>query len=128
MKQEKSLRDIRNRLGLSRRIIQGYEKKGLIEATARNKYGHLLYDEETVVRIAQIRFYQELGFSLKEIREFIDQPLMERKRYLKKQVELLKQQQSRLKEEIRILEDYLKDEDDKKLEEKIWKIIGEERE
>ena len=65
MKEDKSLREIRSTLGLSRRIIQGYEKQGLIRSAGRNKYGHLLYDEETLHRIVLIRFYQGLGFELK---------------------------------------------------------------
>lgn len=59
-------------LNISRRSIQCYEKAGLMKPTDRNKYGYLLYDEAAVERARFIRFLQELGFSLKEVKEIID--------------------------------------------------------
>ena len=63
----RTLREVCNILNLSRRAIQGYEKIGLIKPSARNKYGHLLYDENTVNQIAGIQYCQKLGLELKEI-------------------------------------------------------------
>ena len=67
-----TLREICETLGVSRRALQGYEKAGLVASTGRNKYGHLLYDEKARERIAEIKFYQQLGFSIKEISDIID--------------------------------------------------------
>ena len=64
-----TLKEVCEMLGLSRRAVQGYEKAGLIRPSARNKYGHLLYDEKTVSRIAGIQYCQKLGFELKDILE-----------------------------------------------------------
>ncbi len=127
MKQDISLREIRNILGLSRRIIQGYEKEGLIRSTARNKYGHLLYDEETLRRIVRIRFYQETGFQLKEIAAFIDGPAEAIKMRLKEQKEILEKQRNRLDRQIEIIDDYLNEGNDTKYEEAIMEMIREER-
>ena len=69
-----TLREICETLELSRRALQGYEKAGLVTATGRNKYGHLLYDENAQKRIEKIKFYQQLGFSIKEISKLIDAP------------------------------------------------------
>ena len=69
-----TLREICEVLEVSRRAVQGYEKAGLVSATDRNKYGHLLYDEAAMLRIARIKFYQQLGFSIKEIIGIIDAP------------------------------------------------------
>ncbi len=66
-----TLREICETLGVSRRALQGYEKAGLVASTGRNKYGHLLYDEKARERIAEIKFYQQLGFSIKEISDII---------------------------------------------------------
>lgn len=65
----RTLKEVCEMLGLSRRAVQGYEKAGLIRPSARNKYGHLLYDEITVSRIAGIQYCQKLGFELKDILE-----------------------------------------------------------
>lgn len=60
--------------GVSRRAIQGYEKAGLVTASGKNKYGYLLYDREAEERILRIRFYQEIGFTIREIAAFMDEP------------------------------------------------------
>lgn len=62
-----TLREICETLEVSRRAIQGYENAGLVKATGRNKYGHLLYDDKAKERIAKIRFYQQLGLSIADI-------------------------------------------------------------
>ena len=49
----RTLHEICDAVGVTRRAVQGYEKAGLVCATDRNKYGHLLYDEESQQRIAQ---------------------------------------------------------------------------
>ena len=59
--------------GFTRRVIQGYEKEGLIKHIGKNKYGHLLYDEKDVKKVAYIRYLQINGLSLKEISTYIQQ-------------------------------------------------------
>ena len=88
------LREICETLEISRRALQGYEKAGLVSATGRNKYGHLLYDETAKLRIAKIKFYQQLGFSLKEISSIIDAPDIVVKGALEKQIEKLKNERT----------------------------------
>mgnify|MGYP003312122762 CR=1 FL=1 len=70
----KTLREICDELNVSRRAVQGYEKMGLVAACSRTERGYLLYDLDTYERIKVIKFYQELGYSLKEIKEIIDLP------------------------------------------------------
>lgn len=70
----KTLRQLHDSLGVTRRAMQGYEQEGLVAPTGRNKYGHLLYDEAAQERIARIRLYQQLGFRRKEIAELLDAP------------------------------------------------------
>lgn len=66
--QKKTLREVCNMVGVTRRMIQGYEKMGLVASAGKNKYGYLLYDEENIEKIKMIRQYQDFGFSLKEIK------------------------------------------------------------
>lgn len=68
----KTLHEVYEELGVTRRAMQGYEKRGLVKPSARNKYGHLLYDDQAQRRIALIKDYQRLGFKLKEIEFLID--------------------------------------------------------
>ena len=74
MKETKTLSEVCSVLEVSRRAVQGYENAGLVSATGKNKYGHLLYDEEAQRRIKQIRLLQQLGFKVKEIKDIIDAP------------------------------------------------------
>lgn len=94
----RTLHEICDAVGVSRRAVQGYEKAGLVCATKRNKYGHLLYDEESQRRIEQIRLYQQLGFQIKEIKEFIDAPAAVVKTVLEKQVLRLKEERTQMDE------------------------------
>lgn len=69
-----TIREICNAFGVSRRAIQGYEKAGLISASGKNEYGHLLYDETAQERIKRIKFFQQTGFTIKEIVSIMDAP------------------------------------------------------
>ena len=65
--EQMSLSQVCNKYHFTRRVIQGYEKEGLIKHTGKNKYGYLMYDEEQVRKIAYIRYLQKNGLTLKEI-------------------------------------------------------------
>ncbi len=93
-----TLREICETLGVSRRALQGYEKAGLVTASGRNKYGHLLYDNDAEMRIAQIKFYQQLGFTIKEITVIIDAPNAVIKAALEQQVKKLREEKTEMDE------------------------------
>ena len=69
---EKTLREVCDELGVSRRAVQGYEKAGLVSATDKTNRGYLLYDEEAQEKIRRIKMYQDVEFSLKEIAQLLD--------------------------------------------------------
>lgn len=92
----KTLHELCEALGVTRRAVQGYEKAGLVTATKRNKYGHLLYDEKAQKRIERIKFYQQLGFKIREIQEFIDAPKEQIRSVLETQVQYLKEEGVRM--------------------------------
>ena len=77
MRKTKTLSEVCSVLEVSRRAVQGYENAGLVKATERNKYGHLLYDEEAQRRIKKIRLLQQLGFKIKEIMDAPDEVVTE---------------------------------------------------
>lgn len=85
----KTLKIICSELNISRRAVQGYEKAGLVKATRKNKYGHLLYDQLAQERIERIKFLQDMGFSVKEIGCFIDAPREILKAKLEEQIPIL---------------------------------------
>lgn len=93
---EQTLRQICAELQISRRTIQGYEKMGLVVPSGRNKYGHLLYDASCREQIRTVRFYQQMGFSLKEIKWLLAAENAMKKAALEKRVERLEQDHARL--------------------------------
>lgn len=67
-----TLREVCETFEVSRRAVQGYEKAGLVSASKKNERGYLLYDANSQERIRQIRLFQRMGFSIKEIKNIID--------------------------------------------------------
>lgn len=82
-----TLREICDAIKVTRRAVQGYEKIGLVSASGRSDRGYLLYDERAFERIKQIRMFQDLGFTLKQIKEIIDMPNEQLKPIIEAQLE-----------------------------------------
>ena len=105
--QDAPLREVCAKYKVSRRAVQGYEKAGIVKSTGKNKMGYLLYDAATQERIGIIRMYQEIGFSVREIKEIIDAPKISTIPILENQMEKLKKERSRIEEQIEILYDLI---------------------
>ena len=56
--EQMTLSQVCKKYHFTRRVIQGYEKEGLIKHVGKNKYGYLLYDSEQIKKIAYIRYLQ----------------------------------------------------------------------
>ena len=102
-----TLKQICESIGVSRRSIQCYEKAGLMMPSDKNKYGHLLYDIHAMHRAETIKFMQELGFRLREIKEIIDAPSDVMKEALKRRVKELKEETARLVQIIKEATEYM---------------------
>lgn len=61
-----------NRTGKTVRALHFYEELGLLAPTRRSKGGFRMYDETALIRVRWIDRLQELGFSLPDIREFLE--------------------------------------------------------
>ncbi len=96
MNECKTLHELCDQLGVSRRAVQGYEKAGLVAASSKNKYGHLLYDDEAQERIAKIKLYQRFGFSIREISLLLDAPESTTQNAIKNQIVYLKEQRKQI--------------------------------
>lgn len=105
MKQK--LRQVCAELNIFRRTIQGYEKEGLVSPSGKNKYGHLLYGEAERERIRLVRFYQQVGFPLKEIKALMEAPVPIRKAALERKEGELESECLRLQELIRQVKEYI---------------------
>lgn len=63
--------ELARKAGVGVETIRFYERKGLIRRPPRPTSGFRRYDEETSWRIDFIRRAQDLGFSLREIRDLL---------------------------------------------------------
>lgn len=93
-----TIRELCGTFGVSRRAIQGYEKAGLITASGKNNRGHLLYDETAQDRIMRIKFFQLVGFKIKDIAYIIDAPDDVLKSALEEQLQKLKEEQKHIEQ------------------------------
>lgn len=60
--------------GVSVRTLHYYDEIGLLKPEFRSNSGYRHYGPEAVVRLQQIMFFRELGFSLGEIGDIISRP------------------------------------------------------
>jgi DNA-binding transcriptional MerR regulator len=65
--------ELAGRTGLTVRTLHYYEEIGLLSPSRRTDAGHRLYAAGDVVRLQQIKSLRALGFSLREIRDCLDQ-------------------------------------------------------
>ena len=86
---ELTLRQVCNVVNVSRRAVQGYEKARLVSATGKNERGYLLYDDYARERIRMIKLFQDMGFTVREIKEIIDGPDEKLKAALEKRLKSL---------------------------------------
>lgn len=87
-----TLREMCDAVNVSRRAVQGYEKAELVSASGKNERGYLLYDINSRERIKRIKFFQELGFTLREIKDIIDAPNCVLKAALKERIDEIKKE------------------------------------
>jgi len=65
------IKDVMEKTLLSKKAIRYYEDRGLFE-TERSGNGYKDYSDENVERLLAIRKLRDLGFSIEEIRDFLD--------------------------------------------------------
>ncbi|MEO1402356.1 MAG: MerR family transcriptional regulator [Cyanobacteria bacterium J06635_1] len=66
--------ELAKQTGLSVRTLHYYDEIGLLSPSHRTEIGHRLYDAQDITRLQQIVSLRQLGFSLKEIRECLENP------------------------------------------------------
>lgn len=99
----KTISQVTKLTGISTRTLQYYDEIGLLKPSELTSAGYRLYNEEALQRLQQILFFKELGFSLKEINEIINQPNFDKITAFKKQKELLLLKRNRINRLIQLL-------------------------
>ncbi|WP_049999385.1 MerR family transcriptional regulator [[Clostridium] innocuum] len=99
----KKLNEVCKIVGLNRRTIQEYEFNGLAKTPeTKNKYGHLLYSDEDIERLWQLRFYKELGYKKRDIEKIFNDPKYDKQKSLEAQIKLLEKKKQDLENLINV--------------------------
>jgi DNA-binding transcriptional MerR regulator len=64
--------------GISTRTLRYYDEIGILKPARINSSGYRIYGEEEVDKLQQILFYRELGVSLTDIKDIINEPSFDR--------------------------------------------------
>lgn len=65
--------DLAKQTGVSVRTLHYYDEIGLLSPSHRTEAGYRLYGKEDIIRLQQIVSLRQIGFSLEEIRECLEQ-------------------------------------------------------
>ena len=84
-----TVKEVSDISGVSIRSLHHYDKIGLLPATEVTAAGYRLYDDKALERLQMILFFKELQFSLKDIKEILDDPNFNRSKALGQQIKLL---------------------------------------
>lgn len=87
--------DIAKQSGVSIRTLHYYDEIGLLSPSYRTEAGYRLYDKEDIIRLQQIVSLKQIGLSLEEIRDCLQQGE-------KTFFEIVQLHQARVREEIRL--------------------------
>ncbi len=91
-----TIQQLANLANVSKRTLRYYDQIDLLKPSTVGENGYRYYDQDKVLRLQQIRFYQELDFSLEQIGEILDKPDFNALQSLQTQKEALRQQAKRL--------------------------------
>ena len=95
--------DLSRRTGLSVRTLHYYDEIGLLSPSQHTDGGHRLYGAREVRRLQQITSLRQVGFSLEEIGDFLDDPQISFERTIESHIERLDErisQQHRLRDRL----------------------------
>ena len=99
----KTLNEVVDIVGLSRRAIQEYEVAGLAQKpNTKNKYGYLLYDTPAIERLWQLRFYKELGYNISKIQSTFNSDTYDAEEELGKVIDSLTEKKKKIENMISI--------------------------
>lgn len=66
-----SIGQVADAVGVNIQTLRYYERVGLMPAPKRSRAGYRLYTEETVRMVSFVKRSQELGFTLREVKELL---------------------------------------------------------
>jgi DNA-binding transcriptional MerR regulator len=91
--------------GVTVRTLHHYDDVGLLEPSERTSAGYRLYSDADLLRLHSILNWRDMGFSLTDIADMLDDPAQDLSTGLEKQRERLTERSARLQDMIAALDD-----------------------
>ena len=92
----KTVKEISDLTGTSVRTLHYYDEIGLLKPTDKSDAGYRLYDDKALETLQQILFFREFDISLKEIKDIIENPALDKNQILQIQREMLMAKKDRV--------------------------------
>ena len=99
----RTVKEVSKLTGISVRTLHYYDEIGLLKPTKKTEGKYRLYDDRALETLQQILFFKEFDFSLKDIKEIMQNPSFDKKKTLSGQKELLIMKKNRLEGLIRLI-------------------------
>lgn len=99
-----SIQELTKETGVTVRTLRYYDQIDLLKPSGKTDGGHRLYSEADVIRLQQILFLKEMGFSLREITNMLVTDEFSLKESLEKQLKFVQQEQKKFNRMERILQ------------------------
>ncbi|MFJ8355515.1 MerR family transcriptional regulator [Bacillus paramycoides] len=99
-----SIQELTKETGVTVRTLRYYDQIDLLKPSGKTDGGHRLYSERDVIRLQQILFLKEMGFSLKEITNMLITGELNLKVSLEKQLKFVQEEQKKFNRMERILQ------------------------
>lgn len=102
-----TVKEISELTGISVRTLHYYDEIGLFCPTKKSEAGYRLYDEKALETLQQILFFREFDIPLKEIKNIMANPSLDRNHILKMQRKMLMVKKERVERLIASIDDIL---------------------
>lgn len=112
-----SVHEVVRLTGTTARTLHYYDEIGLLKPALVTDAGYRQYSEENLLRLQELLFLREVGFSLKEIKSLTESPGYDAGKALKRQLEVLEAQKERINGLIALVKDRISGEKDISFEE-----------
>lgn len=90
------VKEVADLVGISVRTLHHYDAIGLLHPDTVTEAGYRKYSEKNLETVQQILFFKELGFSLRKIKEIIQDPFFDRLEALELQRQMIRKKRKRL--------------------------------
>jgi DNA-binding transcriptional MerR regulator len=91
----RTVREVAELAGVTVRALHYYDEIGLLRPSGRSESGYRLYSHGDLLRLQEIVAWRQLGFSLREVQELVDEPDHDRAAALRRQLALARDQLAR---------------------------------